>query len=375
MNKYFLMIFLAFLCVISFAQNKKKQALPNKAVFTSSVILRTAQLDSTFTETIYEGGKFISYNNDGKISCSDSTLKFSWKQQLSGNISVRPVVIDSILVVGTDNSEINTFDLATGAQLQSIGLEERITTALFAFEYVGKKELMIPKQTDSKAAIVFGMVNGKISCLDLESLQEYWQNSDQKDSLFTKPILLNNKLVFTRGDGSLNCIDANTGLLIWRWLESESANFSRSEIVSDGKSIYLVSADSMLYSINFLLGRLNWRLEKEKISPNFFYSSAQKNIFLIHQDKKLIIFSVLGENEIDSFTLKHNPTYNSYHFFEFNKNVFFVYDGVIYEAIEKELLREIFKLDFATVKSFYQLDTNKFAALSSDSKLVIFIMR
>lgn len=369
------MLFLVILSAISYAQKKKTPAVPAKTVTYSATILKSAQLDSSFAETIYHEGKFISYSNDGEISCTDSTLKFLWMQQLSGNISVPPVIIDSTLVVATDNSEINTFDFSSGAQLQSIGLEEKITSPLFAFYYLGKKELMIPKQTDSKAAIVFGMVGGKISCLDLESLQEYWQNSDQKDSLLTKPILLNNKLVFTRGDGSLNCLDANTGLLIWRWLESESANFSHSEIVSDGKSLYLVSADSMLYSINFLLGRLNWRLEKEKISPNFFYSSAQNNIFLVHQDKKLIIFSVNDESEIDSFTLKHNPSNYSYQFFEFNKNVFFVYDGIIYQATEKELLREVLKLDFSTVKSLIQLDTNKFAALSSNGKLVIFIVR
>ncbi len=369
------MLLFVFLSIIGVAQNKKTQTVPAKNAAIMATILRTVQLDSAFTETIYYDGKFISYSSNGRISCSDSTLTLLWKQQLFGNISIQPVVIDSTLVVATDNSEINSYDVLTGAQLQSIGLEERITTPLFAFDYVGKKELMIPKQTGSKAALVFGMASGKISCLDLESLQEYWQNSDQKDSLFTKPILLNNKLVFTRGDGSLNCIDANTGLLIWRWLESESANFSRSEIVSDGKSIYLVSADSMLYSINFLLGRLNWRLEKDKVSPSFFYSASQKNIYLIHQDKKLIIFSVKDEVEIDGFTLKHNPSFNSYQFYEFNKNVFFVYDGVIYEAIEKELLREVFKLDFATVKSLFQLDTNKFAALSSNGKLVIFIMR
>lgn len=363
------------LSAISYAQKKKVLAIPVKTVTHSAAILKTTQFDSMFTETIYNEGKFISYTNDGKISCTDSTLKFLWKQQLSGSISVQPVVIDSTLIVATDNNEISSYDVATGTQLQSIGLEERITTPLFAFYYLGKKELMIPKQTDSKAAIVFGMVGGKISCLDLESLQEYWQNSDQKDSLLTKPILLNNKLVFTRGDGSLNCLDANTGLLIWRWLESESANFSHSEIVSDGKSLYLVSADSMLYSINFLLGRLNWRLEKEKISPNFFYSSAQNNIFLVHQDKKLIIFSLNDESEIDSFTLKHNPSNFSYQFFEFNKNVFFVYDGIVYQATEKELLRELLKLDFSTVKSLIQLDTNKFAALSHNGKLVIFIMR
>lgn len=363
------------LSAISHAQKKKMPAVPAKADTYSAVILRTTLFDSAFTETIYNEGKFISYTNDGKISCTDSTLKFLWRQQLSGNISVLPVVIDNTLIVATDNNEISSYDVATGTQLQSIGLEERITTPLFAFEYEGKKELMIPKQTDSKAAIVFGMVNGKISCLDLESFQEYWQNSDQKDSLLTRPIFLNNKLVFTRGDGSLNCLDANTGLLIWRWLESESANFSHSEILSDGKSLYLVSADSMLYSINFLLGRLNWRLEKEKISPDFFYSPAQNNIFLIHEDKKLIIFSVSAESEIDSFTLKHNPSYYSYRFFEFNKNVFFIYDGLIYQATEKELLREVLKLDFSTVKSIFQLDTNKFAALSYYGKLVIFTMR
>lgn len=360
--------------VLSFAQQKKTGGISAQSILLAK-ITKTIQFDSTAVFTNYFEGKFFSFTKDGSIVSSDTTGKVLWKQRTAGSISVQPVLIENIIVIATDNNDINTFDIKTGAQMQSIGVEDKITTPLFAFNYTGSNELMIPKQSNSKAAVVFGMTGGKISCLDLETLQEYWQNGDQKDTLYTKPILLNNKLVFTRGDGSLNCIDANSGLLIWRWQEEELSNFSKSNLVTDGKSIFLVSADSIFHSINFLLGRLNWRLENVKVDSKFFYSESQKNLYLISGNEKLIIFSVKDEVMVDDFKLRYNQPNNSYHFFEFDKNVFFVYNGIIYEATEKLLLRETLKLDFAEVKSLYQLDANKFAALSYNGKFTIFIMR
>ncbi|MDP2036364.1 MAG: PQQ-binding-like beta-propeller repeat protein [Ignavibacteria bacterium] len=362
------------LFVTNFAQQKKASGIAAQPIL-SARITKTIQLDSTSVFTNYYDGKFFSITKNGGIVSSDTTGKVLWKQQVTGSISVQPVLVENILVIATDNNDINTFDIKTGSQLQSIGIEDKITTPPFAFNYAGANELMIPKQTNSKAAVVFGMVSGRISCLDLETLQEYWQNGDQKDTLFTKPILVNNKLVFTRGDGSLNCLDANSGLLIWRWQEELLSNFSKSDLEMDGKSIFLVSADSVFHSINFLLGRLNWRLENVKVDSIFFYSESQKNLYLISRNEKLIIFSIKEEVTVDDFKLRYNLPNNSYNFFEFEKKVFFVYNGIIYEAAEKQLLKEVLKLDFADVKSFYQLERNKFAALSYIGKLTIFIMR
>ena len=362
------------LFVTNFAQQKKASGLAAQPIL-SARITKTIQLDSTSVFTNYFDGKFFSFTKDGGIVSSDTTGKVLWKQQVTGSISVQPVLVENILVIATDNNDINTFDIKTGAQLQSIGVEDKITTPLFAFNYAGANELMIPKQSNSKAAVVFGMASGKISCLDLETLQENWQNEDQKDTLFTRPTLLNNKLVFTRGDGSLNSIDANSGLLIWRWQEEQLSNFSKSDLETDGKSIFLVSADSVFHSINFLLGRLNWRLENVNVDSKFFYSESQKNLYLISRNEKLIIFSVKDEVTVDDFKLRYNLPNNSYNFFEFEKKVFFVYNDIIYEAAEKQLLKEVLKLDFVDIKSFYQLEKNKFAALSYNGKLIIFIMR
>lgn len=360
--------------VLNFAQQKTASSIPSQPIL-SAKITKTIQLDSIAVFTNYYEGKFFPFSKEGVIVSSDTSGKALWKQQVNGSITTEPVLVENILVIATDNNDINTFDIKTGSQLQSISVEDKITTPLFAFNYAGTNELMIPKQTNSKAAVVFGMASGKISCLDLETLQEYWQNGDQKDTLYTKPILLNNKLVFTRGDGSLNSIDANTGLLIWRWQEEELSNFSKANLETDGKSIFVVSADSVFHSINFLLGRLNWRLENIKVDSKFFYSTSQKNLYLISSNEKLIIFSVKDEVTVDDFKLRYNLPNNSYNFFEFEKKVFFVYNGIIYEAEEKQLLKEVLKLDFADVKSFYQLGENKFAALSYNGKLTIFIMR
>ena len=360
--------------VLNFAQQKKASGIAAQLIL-SARITKTIQLDSTSVFTNYFEGKFFSFTKDGSFVSSDTTGKIIWKQQVNGSITTEPVLVENILAIATDNNDINTFDIKTGSQLQSISVEDKITTPLFAFNYAGTNELMIPKQSNSKAAVVFGMASGKISCLDLETLQEYWQNGDQKNTLYTKPILLNNKLVFTRGDGSLNSIDANTGLLIWRWQEEELSNFSKAKLETDGKSIFVVSADSVFHSINFLLGRLNWRLENIKVDSKFFYSMSQKNLYLISSNEKLIIFSVKDEVTVDDFKLRYNLPNNSYNFFEFEKKVFFVYNGIIYEAEEKQLLKEVLKLDFADIKSFYQLGENKFAALNYNGKLTIFIMR
>jgi len=371
------LLILIFLCVgISIhAQKKKTTEKVVMPINITSETLNTIQLDSTATFTNYFEGKFFSFTKEGVVVSSDTNGTVLWKQQVTGSISVQPVLVENILVIATDNNDINTFDIKTGSQLQSISVEDKITTPLFAFNYAGTNELMIPKQINSKAAVVFGTASGKISCLDLESLQEYWQNGDQKDTLYTRPILVNNKLVFTRGDGSLNSIDANTGLRIWRWQEEELSNFSKANLETDGKSIFVVSADSVFHSINFLLGRLNWRLENIKVDSKFFYSTSQKNLYLISRNEKLIIFSVKDEVTVDDFKLRYNLPNNSYNFFECGKKVFFVYNGTIYEAEEKQLLREVLKLDFADVKSFYQLGENKFAVLSFNGKLTIFIMR
>lgn len=372
-----ILLILISLCVsLSVTAQKKKtieKAIPVNLM--GAEIVNTIQLDSVASFVIHAEKIFLTFSKEGNFASIDSTGKMIWKQQVAGNILVQPVVSEKTIVIATDNNDINTYSLETGAQLQSIGTEERITTPLLAFNYNGSNELMIPKESKSKASVLFGMANGKISCLDLETLQEYWQNFDQKDSLFTKPILINNKLVFTRGDGSLNCIDTNTGLLIWRWIENEFSNFSKSELDTDGKNIFVVSADSIFHSINFLLGRLNWRLENAKVDSRFYYSPGQRNLYLIQKNEKLIIFSVKEETGIDDFKLKNNLVNNSYHFFEYGKKVFFVYNGIIYEATEKLLLREILKLDFAQVKSLFQLDKNKFAALGGNGKLTIFRMR
>lgn len=357
------------------AQKKKPRDKVSSANATHVETVSTIQMDSTASFTIYAEGNFLTFSKDGYFASLDSTGKKIWEQHTAGSILVKPVVSENTVVIATDNNEINTFDLKTGTQLQSIGTEQSITTPLLVFNYSGSNELMISKETDSKSALVFGMANGKISCIDLETLQEYWQNIDQKDSLFIKPISINNKLVFTRGDGSLNCIDANTGLLIWRWIGNELSNFSKSRLKTDGRSIFVVSADSIFHSINFMLGRLNWRLENAKTVPEFFYSPSRNNLYLLHKNEKLIIFSVREETGIDDFRLRNNLKNNSYHFFEYNRKVFFVYNGAIYEATEKLALREILKLDFAQVKVLFEINTNTFAALGYNGKLTIFRMR
>jgi len=369
---------LLFCCVFLISINAQKKNISSKIAAPKlivSEIVNKAQLDSTASFTIYTNQRFLSFNNNGSFSSADSLGKLYWKQNVAGSILVHPTVTGNTIVIATDNNDIYTFNLDSGEQMQSIGTEDKVTAPLFVFNYLGKKELMIPKETNSKSALVISMGNGKISCLDLETLQEYWSNTNQRDSLFTQPKLINNKIVFTRGDGSLNCIDANTGLLIWRWIGNELSNFDKSELQTDGNDIYVVSSDSILHSINFLLGRLNWSLENAKIDERFYYSYGQRNLYFIQRNEKLIIFSLENETAKDDFRLKNNLDANDYHFFEYKKKVFFIYNGVIYEATEKLLLREVLNLKSQAIKYLFNISEDTFASLTYNGELTVFRMR
>ena len=97
--------------------------------------------------------------------------------------------------------------------------------------------------------------------------------------------------------------------------------------------------------------------------------------FIIQKNEKLIIFSLKSETVIDDFKLRNNLESNQLHFFEFSKKVFIVYNGIIYEATEKFLLREILKLDSPKVKTLFKIKENTFAALANNGIITIFSLR
>lgn len=355
------------------AQNKKTgvDSFSSK-LFPVEVLTRIELRSLLRTSPIFFDNKIYTIEKSGLVSCFDSTGKPIWEYPITSEINSRAVVVDSQLVTGTGNDEIISILAFTGEQIQSIGINDSITTNLAAFEYKGDKELFLPKQSSSKAAIIFGTATGNIYCLDLETLQEYWRNNDSHGSVISQPVVVENKILFSGSDGYLYSIDARNGLLNWRWKETAETDFSNAQIVCDGKKVFVVSKDSQLYCIDLLLGKLIWKVDYVKVLPAIGFSDGRKYLLVKSTDKKILIIAV--DKGTVQKQIKRDDEFDSALIppIESDGKIYFASKNSIY-ALDKKFKEEIIiEFSESIIGSFQLIDDNKFLVSTTTGTILIF---
>lgn len=340
----------------------------------SVITFKIKLADSLSSAPIYNRGVIFISNRKNEISCIDTTGKVFWKNKLLGEFISRPVIADHILAVGTINGDIITLNANTGEQIQSIGINDTITTDLISLEYKGDKELMIPKSTGSKTVVVFGTASGKIFCYDLETLQEYW-NADGYGLIKSQPVVIENKILFASSDGYLYCIDSRSGLLIWRWKEKTETDFSGAQILSDGKKVFVVSKDNILYCIDLLLGKLIWKADRIKALPAIGLSRNKKNLFVKSADKKFVILSADKGKVIKEIKQEEAFDDSPAQPIDREEKIFFTNRGNIYSFDPKMKQELILNLNGSQILFLTQIGEKKFITSNSAGTIAIFKLR
>ena len=343
--------------------------------FNADVVTKI-QLSSPIVSTpLIWNHKILAVDKSGTVSCYDSAAAPVWKTNLSVTIKTKPMIADDVLVLGSVNGDIFAIDPKTGNQFQSIGLDRKISTEIIPFSYQGNIALAMPKSTGSKTAIVFGTDDGKIHCYDLETLQEYWTNSDAKGTVSGSPVYVNNKILFTSSDGFLYCIDANNGLLIWRWKESAESSFAGSNILTDGKTVYAVSNDNVVFDIDLLLGKLVWKSKNVNALPPLNLSQDFKTLFVVTKDKKLMIVSAVQGKLVKDVKMDVPFDSTGSIAIENGKKILFSRSGEIFQLNEKFKEEPIIRLGAAQINYFIKIDDDKFLCSNLQGTVVIFKLR
>lgn len=344
-------------------------------LFNSDLLMRTDLNYTMLTSTAYWNKKIYTSDLSGLVSCIDSTGKVLWDYDTNGEIYSKPVIADRIITAATLQGDIITLSAINGEQIQSIGFEETITSDLSVIDYSGSRELMIPKLTDSKSAVVFGTANGKLYCYDIETLQEYWVNGDAKGMIRSKPVYINNKILFTSRDGYLYCIDARDGLLIWRWKEKADTDLSDSQILSDGKKVFAISTEGKVYAINLLLGKLEWKLDNLNFITRFGISADNKSLYLTSKEKSLVIVQaekgkIIREVKLDEYFPE------SLDFpIDAGNNILFSNKGTVYSLNERLNTNKVLFFGNAPIHPVIKISDNKFLVSNIDGRIIIFSLR
>jgi outer membrane protein assembly factor BamB len=330
---------------------------------------------ASLLEPIFSNSRIFITDKNGFIACYDTLGNLLWKNDSFGNIISLPAEVDEYLVSGTSNGDIIELKSSSGTQVQSIGLDDSITTGITQTNYNGDNELAVQKSTNSKAAIVFGTASGKTYCYDVETLQEYWHNTDAHKKIRFNPVITDTKIIFSCMDGYIYCIESGNGLMTWRWKESAETGFYNTLILTDGKNIYAVSSDKILYCIDLLLGKLVWKSKANDIFPSIAFSKEQKTIIAETADKKVVSYSTDKGKIVKEINLTAEFDSTSIPVIDLGNRLLYAYKSSIFLANSNNPEESIFSFGEATVRSIRRIDGKRFIASSAKGTIIIFSVR
>ncbi|MFH1196014.1 MAG: PQQ-binding-like beta-propeller repeat protein [bacterium] len=317
--------------------------------------------------------KIFIADSSGLITCIDTSGAEIWNHNIYGTVAHSPAVADGFIAIPTNEGELITLNRENGEQIQSLIFDEPITTDILVFNYSGSKQLMIPKQSDSKAVVLFATGTGKISCYDLETLEMIWEDNSSKKIIGYKLIYKNNKVIYSCSDGYLYCVDANAGWLIWKW--KMSGDHSKPiEIFCSDNEIFLMSSDGILYSIDSQLGSLIWKNSTNKLKePAGLTNDGRMIVAPGKKDKFYFISESNGKNQ-KSVELKLKDDRATASLLGIRETVLIpTRNGVVYAVDSKYKISSLLKLG-EKINSLQYIEKNKFLISTIEGKILLFFL-
>ncbi len=343
--------------------------------YSTEIVSRTNLQKTLSASPLIWYDRIITADYSGIVSCFDTSLSLLWDYDAFGNVLSKPVEKDGYLVVGTLQGDLITIKAKSGEPVQSIFMDYGITSQLIAIDYEGNKSLMFPKQSNSKAAVILGNSGGRVSCYDIETLQEYWINNKPEGMIETKPLLLDNKMYFGCWDSYFYSIDVRSGSLIWKWNANNNFYYSPAAVepVTDGKKIYITTPEKYVYALDARLGTLEWKKMNYNAWESIGISNDNRLLYIKSYTDHFHIVSTITSNWVRDINIKFGLDTMPTKPIEWNDKIIFgSKSGFVYMIDSKWNFEPVLYLGPARVHSVQHFRDNIFLASNMDGHIVLF---
>jgi len=250
--------------------------------FSSVSVMWSANFEKTITtSTVYQDDKIFAGFKDGTIICLSSTGKEKWRYDSHGKIKNSPITSEDLLIAATADGDILTLNVNSGPPTKVIGIGENLA----AFTVVDLEE--------NSKGVIAGTINGNLYCYNLETLEPVWINQITNESINSPLVYSENKIFFQDKEGTLYCLSADNGLLIWKISSSQggwknkSANYFATDIVVVKHNLFLTDEAGNLFCIDALLGMNKWKITN--INSTGLIRLKNNNELLLSTSKNKIV--------------------------------------------------------------------------------------
>ena len=322
---------------------------------------------NTYTpnNVLIDNNNYFIVNQKGNIYCLDEFGEISWTHQLRSEVISKPVAINGILVVATIDGELLSINSKTGQTIQSIGIDDVLSTEILKtkVDYYGI-------ETD---AVIVGSKSGTFYCYTLNKLELVWSNNPSNSDIITKPLSVNNRIIYGSKDGYLYSIDGRTGVLYWKWEPKKTRELITdfSNPVSDGENVFISISNGDIYKIDLLLGTTLLRISRSNAILSLGLSSTGRTIITFDNKEKLLLnYSKTGGNykelkiDLGEEITKHKPI-------EFNRHFLIASDkGTLYLVNKSYNIFPVLFIGTSALHSVQQINENEFLISNFDGKII-----
>jgi eukaryotic-like serine/threonine-protein kinase len=188
-----------------------------------------------------------------------------WAFKAGGPIVTSPVIADGVVYIGAMDGHLYAIDQETGKEKWNfksqmpIASSPAVTGGLLYFVSSAGSLAALDIATGKPKWVLPTEYERKFEANNLHGLPPAAQTiPDAWDIYTSSPAVANGKVYFGSGDGGVYAVDAQTGLLQWKFSTKDVVHASPAVV---NGTVYIGSWDSYLYAIDAETGQQKWALK------------------------------------------------------------------------------------------------------------------
>ena len=276
----------------------------------------------SLTESYYDHqGKAEKYP-DFSVNQEYAKAKEQWVVQTGAGIYCSPAVENDRVFVGDDLGGLTAYALKNGKKLWSFvsgkrivgtpavsqgivvfGSADRTIYGLNAADgslrwKVNAAEPVLGAVTIHEGIAYVGASDKTFRAIDIQTGKVVWSYDQVKGYIETKPLIADNKVIFSAWDNTLYALDKATGKEIWKWTGGLTRmHFSPAAVwpvASNGK-VFIADPQRAMTAIDLQNGETIWRTFRSQVRETIGLSEDGERVYSKTMNDSIVCYSTLTD--------------------------------------------------------------------------------
>ena len=276
----------------------------------------------SLTEQYYDRqGKAEKYP-DFSVNQEYSKAKEQWVVQTGVGIYCSPAVEKDKVFVGDDLGCLTAYALKNGKKLWSFASGKRIVGTPAVSEgivvfgsadrniyglnaadgslrwKVEAAEPVLGAVTIHEGIAYVGASDKTFRAIDIQTGKVVWSYDQVKGYIETKPLIADNKVIFSAWDNTLYALDKATGKEIWKWTGGLTRmHFSPAAVwpvASNGK-VFIADPQRAMTAVNLQNGETVWRTFRSQVRETIGLSEDGERVYSKTMNDSIVCYSTLTD--------------------------------------------------------------------------------